>query len=539
MTLHCCSFSTTEPLSMLPTPISSPPPTNTPVLGAVTGMITATICIIITLAVTIIITVKWIQVKKRSQHLVTPRSTPLHRNCNTLPLFSSVVDDDVLLSSYEHPEPSYQTIFSAPSPPTYEHHQSSSPSAVKQSPQTTYLPPHPPDYSAVSNTNDAVSDMNDDGVALRSDELPEQSSPTIFSAPSSPTYEHHQSLSPSAAEQSPQTTYLPPHPPDYGAVSNINDDGMALGSGELSEQSSQSPHSREGRKSTSYLPDSMVGQLKNLPAQDRIVPPCVKPTATLPHCTSQGIEYNDEWNDFTLKIPQGAIPEGESLTIDIGVALYGPFQYPDGLRPVSPVFWICVRDKKYFHFLKPVEVTLPHFLTLGGEKDVTLLGLTFLKGDHEMGLEQKVHFQQAEGTALFRPGSDCGVLHTHHFCCLCITSKISKETIQKAKFCMFVTIPRVVAAHNPTYAYFFVTFFLKTCLETIRDQISELPAESFKKNIQEFQFGMRLWKPALNIEIPQQQPTGWNLGLVGKTKVIKIDNTLQMVLSNGPKFVCM
>ena len=73
-----------------------------------------------------------------------------------------------------------------------------------------------------------------------------------------------------------------------------------------------------------------------------IVPPCVKPTATLPHCTSEGIEYNDEWNDFTLKIPQGAIPEGESLTIDIGVALYGPFQYPEGLRPVSPVFWICV-----------------------------------------------------------------------------------------------------------------------------------------------------------------------------------------------------
>ena len=591
MALHCCSFSTTEPLSMLPTPISSPPPTNTPDLGVVTGIIVAIICLIISLAVTIIITVKWIRVKKRSQHLVTPGSTSLHRNCNTLPLFSSVVDDDVLLSSYEHPEPSYQTIFSAPSPPTDEHHQSSSPSAVEQSPQTTYLPPHPPDYSAVSNTNDAVSDMNDDGVALCSDELPEQSSPTIFPAPSSPTYEHHQSLSPSAAEQSPQTTYLPPHPPDYsavsntndavsdmnddgvalcsdelpeqssptiisapslptyehhqslspsaaeqsqttylpphppdyGAISNINDDGMALGSGELSEQSSQSPHSREGRKSTSHLPDSMVGQLKNLPAQDRIVPPCVKPTATLPHCTSQGIEYNDEWNDFTLKIPQGAIPEGESLTIDIGVALYGPFQYPEGLRPVSPVFWICVRDKKYFHFLKPVEVTLPHFLTLDGEEDVQSLGLAFLKGDHEMGWKQKTHFQQAEGTALFRPGSDYGVLHTHHFCYLCITSKKSKETIQKAKFRMFTTIPRVFATHNPSYAFFFVTFFLKTCLETIRQQIrntKELPAGSFREITPFFQFAGDVSDPALEIEIPQQPPAGWTLGLEVHTKVI-------------------
>ena len=187
-----------------------------------------------------------------------------------------------------------------------------------------------------------------------------------------------------------------------------------------------------------------------LPVQKRIVPSCVKPTATLPHCTSQGIKYNDEWNDFTLKIPEGAIPEGESLTIDIGVALYGPFQYPEGLRPVSPVFWICVRDRKAFHFLKPMEVTLPHFLTLDGEEDVQSLRLTFLKGEHRMEGRQKTHFQQAEGMALFRPGSGYGVLHTHHFCYLCIASRKSKETIQKAKFCMFATIPCVVATHNDT-----------------------------------------------------------------------------------------
>ena len=43
-----------------------------------------------------------------------------------------------------------------------------------------------------------------------------------------------------------------------------------------------------------------------------------------------------------LLIPPGAIPAGIDISIDIGVALYGPFQYPERLRPVSPVFWICV-----------------------------------------------------------------------------------------------------------------------------------------------------------------------------------------------------
>ena len=338
-------------------------------------------------------------------------------------------------------------------------------------------------------------------------------SQTIFLASRPPPYEHSQSSSSTVAEQSPQTTHLPPHPPVYDGYGNDH----------TPHPPSQSPHPRHDHMSGSQLPKSTIGQLTYPPAQDRIVPPCVKPTTTLPHCTSQGIEYNDEWNDFTLKIPQGAIPEGESLTIDIGVALYGPFQYPEGLRPVSPVFWICVRDKKYFHFLKPVEVTVPHFLTLDGEEDVKSLGLTFLKGHHEMGWKQKTHFQQAEGTALFRPGSDYGVLHTHHFCYLCITSKKSKETLCKANFCMFAAIPRVFATYKSTYAFIFVTFFLKTCLKTVKEQIRnspELPAGSFWEVVQDFQFAGDVSDPALEIEIPQQHPAGWTLGLEFNTKVI-------------------
>jgi len=150
------------------------------------------------------------------------------------------------------------------------------------------------------------------------------------------------------------------------------------------------------------------------------------------------------------------------------------------------------------------------------------LGLTFLKGDHEMGWRQITHFQQAEGTALFRPGSDCGVLHTNHFCYLCITSKISKETIRKAKFYMFATISCVFSTHDPTYAFFFVTFFLKTCCETVRQQIRntpELPAGSFREVKQDFQFAADMSDPALEIEIPQQHPAGWTLGLEFNTKV--------------------
>ena len=55
------------------------------------------------------------------------------------------------------------------------------------------------------------------------------------------------------------------------------------------------------------------------------IPTCFTPVATLSQCTHDGRWYYDEHNDFGLDIPAGAIPEGESIAIDIGVALYGPY----------------------------------------------------------------------------------------------------------------------------------------------------------------------------------------------------------------------
>ncbi|CAI8001530.1 hypothetical protein GBAR_LOCUS3210 [Geodia barretti] len=94
--------------------------------------------------------------------------------------------------------------------------------------------------------------------------------------------------------------------------------------------------------------------------------------------SSKRVWYNDKSNNLRLDIPRGAIPAGENFTIDFGVALFGPFQFPEGLRPVSPVFWICVRDQRNFQFSKPVTVSIPHFLNLENHDEIQSLGLTFL-----------------------------------------------------------------------------------------------------------------------------------------------------------------
>ena len=257
------------------------------------------------------------------------------------------------------------------------------------------------------------------------------------------------------------------------------------------------------------------------------IPTCFTPVATLSQCTHGGRQYNDEHNDFGLEIPAGGIPEGESITIDIGVALYGPFQYPEGPRPVSPVFWICVRDWKDFQFLKPVKVTIPHCLNLESHDDIESLGLTFLKGNHEMNPQQMYQLQHA-GDELIEPLKKYGVVQTTHFCSLCISCKDTMKLIEKAHFCLYSVIPRVISSDKPSFAYFFITFLLKTCLKTVKSQTEDLNLQNYEQKPEEFQFKLKRGKfqlshvKELEIVLPKSDslPAGWMVGMQGKKKVI-------------------
>ena len=287
----------------------------------------------------------------------------------------------------------------------------------------------------------------------------------------------------------------------------------------VSTTGSHDPHTARSSQWRALSPTPCLSDFTNYEIfyemyRSQITPECVKPTATLSECTNKGVKYYDEANDFSLEIPEGAIPEGETVTIDIGVALYGPFQYPEGLRPVSPVFWLCVRDKKLSQFLKPVTVTIPHFLDLENLNDIESLGLTFLKGDHEMNSQQMYQFQRAEGNVLFEPLKKHGVLQTTHFCYLCITSKISLKLIRKAMFCVYAAIPRAMSPREPAYVYFFVTFLLSTYLDTLKNQIRKIPElHNHITKKRDFKFSKCSRDPALGIILSPSTPPEWTVGL--------------------------
>ena len=288
-------------------------------------------------------------------------------------------------------------------------------------------------------------------------------------------------------------------------------------------------HSPRRRKKTHETISDSLGEApqsngshKSVFQPIHIVPQCIRPTATLQNCTSAGLTYHDESNDLTLVIEEGAIATGDTLTIDIGMALYGPFLYPEGVRPVSPVFWICVRGKEKYCFLKPVKVTMQHFIKIDSDEDISLLGLSFMKGSHETNAQGKYPFLPARGTRMFEAKSSYGSFFTKHFCYQCIIGKVNEITLRNTNFCLFGTIPNTFVYDHPMYIFFFVTYFMSACLETVRKQILMIPELAYCKYTEaktKFQFSDGTSNSAITIQLPHTLHGGWQIGLQLKKKV--------------------
>ena len=75
-------------------------------------------------------------------------------------------------------------------------------------------------------------------------------------------------------------------------------------------------------------------------------------------CDSSGCEYYNYNHGIMLRIPDDAIPPGMVIHLEVAVALYGPFQFPDGSCPISSILWLCFQEN--VELRKPIDIILPH-----------------------------------------------------------------------------------------------------------------------------------------------------------------------------------
>ena len=180
-------------------------------------------------------------------------------------------------------------------------------------------------------------------------------------------------------------------------------------------------------------------------------PLLVREKTLVPQFSENGTnEYQSIEDDFKLIIPEGAIVGDHK--VQVAVMKYGPvgpFEYPDGYKPVSPIVWLCSTRKKFHKYL---EIILPHCSDLRNSDDeASQTQLVFLKAGHNEYIcntnGQKVfQFEKVDLQTSFDTNSSYGSLHINHCCFYCVGVYNRKDTDQ-ANLCLTVVKPRVTTSN--------------------------------------------------------------------------------------------
>ena len=179
-----------------------------------------------------------------------------------------------------------------------------------------------------------------------------------------------------------------------------------------------------------------------------------------------GQEYTNVDHDITLRIPEGAVAEGEKIHFEVGVAMYGPFIFPENAQPVSPILWLCLLEEDT-ELKKPFQVILPHYLTGLSKERIEYHQVRFAKANHSnytyVGNQMSYKFQTCDANPLFASSGykSYGILTSKHCCFYCLEAKVSSELAMDAGYCLVriescITPQRNEIVFSPIY-------FLDTC----------------------------------------------------------------------------
>lgn len=176
-------------------------------------------------------------------------------------------------------------------------------------------------------------------------------------------------------------------------------------------------------------------------------------------CDEGGLDVNIIDHDISLKIPYGAIAKGEQLIIEVGVTLYGPFNFSTKKRPVSPILWLCILEK--VELQKPFVIILPHFIA---SEKYQQYDLAFAKADHSLCTEHVSYtFKTCDSDVQFTSikNRHYGILQTRHCCFYCLEANYTSDLVSNAEYCL----ARIKTKPSTDIkVYFCVIYLLETCL---------------------------------------------------------------------------
>ena len=189
-------------------------------------------------------------------------------------------------------------------------------------------------------------------------------------------------------------------------------------------------------------------------------------------CDHKGCEYTIEDHDITIRIPEGTVPNGKTFHFEIGVAMYGPFDFPEGTQPISPILWVCIMEENAIQFHQPTkkfQFILPHYLTGLTKERLSYHQVHVAKANHNEMNQMLYRFNLQEDQPLFASLTEYksyALIESTHCCFYCLQVNQSPELAKDAGYYL-VRIEDLRS--SPTEIYFVASFFLETCIQ-VRNQ---------------------------------------------------------------------
>lgn len=196
--------------------------------------------------------------------------------------------------------------------------------------------------------------------------------------------------------------------------------------------------------------------------------------------TSEEQSYHSDEDGYTITIPEGSVKEGTQVILHHGVAPhspYGPFEFEAGTRPVSTILQLCP-EPEHYKFLKPIKITLPHFIACETQEDCNKL--FFSKAQHHnfrVSNNQKIYKFEKVRDVIVIPSSvrqneqicqttdfNAATLCTEHCCYICMQEKISEEKTNNACYSLHQIVPLHRSGLNYE-VYYCLSYQLLTCIE--------------------------------------------------------------------------
>ena len=197
---------------------------------------------------------------------------------------------------------------------------------------------------------------------------------------------------------------------------------------------------------------------------DALELPFLQPMEVVILTSEEKLIMNDK-EGISIHVPDGAVPAGKILPMEVGSAMYGRLSFPEGMEPLSPILWICPQDE--IDLLKPFKITLPHmveykegvtelfFLKACHNKELPINMSTELKELVVFNFEVMTHHEGIEFNE--RNGS----VYTKNFCCVCIAGNLRRPT---KRYLLHRTQPRYQNTRKFAIDYC-ITYDLQTCVQ--------------------------------------------------------------------------